>query len=553
MRKITIFAVVMATVALGGWVGRKAYKRATERRLLAQARAYMEKQDLRHCVLCLQRTLQVNPLSAPAAELMADFAESQGVAASLSWRIRAAKLDSAKSDYRLAWASTAIKLQDFNSAEEALTGLKQKDKGTAAYHKLAGALAWGLKNGPEAEREYNEALRLEPTNLTVTMNLATIQLSSTNAAIASTGRATLESICSNTTLRVTALHLLETEALSRKSFPEAFKYARTLAEGPDAGFADRVDYLQVLRAGKDSQAASYLAELKQAAATNSMQAFELGRWMVISEGATNTLSWLKSLPMAIQTNMPVPRLVADCMVALNDWNPLLVGLDVQDWGASEYYRFALQSLAHSSLNQERAAAASWQKAARLASHRLDALSYLARLSIAWGWKTESESILSELTSEFPKEKWAAGLLETEYYREGNTRALAVLLARVYASDPSDPKLENDFATVSLLCKSDLEKAHRLAREAYHSAPENPFFASTYAYSLLLQEKRDEAVKVISSVRTNFLQIPSVAAYYGVVQANSGHKELAREPLKLAGQASLLPEEKEMVRLAQNQL
>ena len=105
------------------------------------------------------------------------------------------------------------------------------------------------------------------------------------------------------------------------------------------------------------------------------------------------------------------------------------------------------------------------------------------------------------------------------------------------------------ANLYLLRKSDLEKACRLASEAYHTAPTDPFFTSTYAYSLLMQKKSDEALKVLADLKPEYLKIPSVAAYYGVVQSQSGHKELAKQPLELAQTAKLLPEEMEMVRLA----
>ena len=90
----------------------------------------------------------------------------------------------------------------------------------------------------------------------------------------------------------------------------------------------------------------------------------------------------------------------------------------------------------------------------------------------------------------------------------------------------------------------------MAREAYDSSTDNPFFASTYAYSLLLQNKVQEAVRAFENVKEDYyLKIPSIAVYYGVVQAGAGRAEIAREPLKLAEKAKLLPEEKELVRLA----
>ena len=65
----------------------------------------------------------------------------------------------------------------------------------------------------------------------------------------------------------------------------------------------------------------------------------------------------------------------------------------------------------------------------------------------------------------------------------------------------------------------------------------------------MQKKQDEALKIISSVKPEYLQIPSVAAYYGVVEARAGHKDAAKAPLERAAAARLLPEEKELVRVA----
>ena len=140
----------------------------------------------------MQRALQVNPISLPAGEMMADMLESAGLPAALGWRVRNAQLQPNNMTNRLAWAQTAIKLRDFKSATNALAGLDENSKGTAMYHKLSGALAWGLGKNGEAEKHYREALRLEPGNLSVVMNLDTIGLASTNSEVASAARLSLE-------------------------------------------------------------------------------------------------------------------------------------------------------------------------------------------------------------------------------------------------------------------------------------------------------------------------------------------------------------------------
>jgi len=93
----------------------------------------------------------------------------------------------------------------------------------------------------------------------------------------------------------------------------------------------------------------------------------------------------------------------------------------------------------------------------------------------------------------------------------------------------------------------------MAQETYQTDPNNPFYICTYAYSLLLQNRTQEAAKLITGLKTDDLKIPSIAAYYGVVLAQAGHSDAAREPLRLAQTGQLLPEEKELVRQAMTRL
>src|SRR5579872_6673853 len=92
LKKTLIFVFVMAAVAGAGWFGRKVYKKATERRLLAEAHQYLEKKDLRNANLCLQRVLQINPFNPEANGLTADTLEAAGIPAALNWRIRVVQL-----------------------------------------------------------------------------------------------------------------------------------------------------------------------------------------------------------------------------------------------------------------------------------------------------------------------------------------------------------------------------------------------------------------------------------------------------------------------------
>ncbi len=275
--------------------------------------------------------------------------------------------------------------------------------------------------------------------------------------------------------------------------------------------------------------------------------------MAAADNPATALGWLQSLPATIQTNQPVPLIITDCQVALKDWAGLLALISKEDWGELNYYRLALESLAQRSLGHGAAGLTAWQKALRQSERQLASLSRLVRVTAAWRWTPEHTEILNKIIAAFPREKWAADQLVGELYAQGDTRAMEQLLTRIQAANPSDARLKNNLANVLLLLHAETNKACRLAREAFDTAPEDPFFASTYAYSLLLRKRNDEAVQAFSRVQPEYLRIPAVAAYYGAVQAQSGHDNIAKEPLARAEAANLLPEEKEMVRRAKARL
>jgi predicted Zn-dependent protease len=552
-RKFLVFALVMAAVAAAGWFGRKSYKHATERRLVAEANQFLKTNDFRHAELCLRRALQVNPLSLPATKLVADMLESAGVPSALEWRVRTSQLQPANTSYRLAWAETALKLGDSKSAQEALEGIPATAKTSADYQKLAGALSWSKRDPADAEAHYLKALQLEPANLTIVLNLDTIRLASTNTEIAAAARRSLEQLATNSLYGPSALHHLTRDALGRKSLTDAMRFSKQLAAGSSATFVDKIDYLQLLRVCTNAEFGAYFASLKMEAADSSARAFALGRWMALSESPTNALAWLQSLPLGIRTNQPVPLIATDCRIALRDWPGLLAEVDKQDWAEANFYRLALISLAQRSLGKDYASESAWHSCLRQSAHRLERLSRLAQVTAGWGWKAENIEVLQEITSQFPKEKWAANSLMAQLYAGGNSRELMEFLTRMYTQDPSDSRVKNNLANLYLLRKSDLEKAYHLAREAYDASPKDPFFTSTYAYSLLLQKKAEEATRILNDLKPEYLKIPSIAAYYGVVQAESGHKELAKAYLERADEGRLLPEEKELVRLAKARL
>jgi len=119
--------------------------------------------------------------------------------------------------------------------------------------------------------------------------------------------------------------------------------------------------------------------------------------------------------------------------------------------------------------------------------------------------------------------------------------------------PTDRRIQNNLAQLRLLLSADMDRARKVAAEVYLKEPSNPDYVSTYAFALYTKGDASGALKVMNGLSESQLRNPSMAAYYGIVLAAVGENDKAREYLKLAASAKLLPEERALVTKAENSL
>jgi predicted Zn-dependent protease len=112
----------------------------------------------------------------------------------------------------------------------------------------------------------------------------------------------------------------------------------------------------------------------------------------------------------------------------------------------------------------------------------------------------------------------------------------------FKRSPASLPIKNDLAMTALLLDAQELKPHDLARELYQEAPTNAAYASTYAFSLHLQKKDAEALKVMQQLPPKALEDPAIAGYYGLILTATGDRAKARTYLQWASKAKLLPEE-----------
>jgi Flp pilus assembly protein TadD len=145
------------------------------------------------------------------------------------------------------------------------------------------------------------------------------------------------------------------------------------------------------------------------------------------------------------------------------------------------------------------------------------------------------------------------LLVERLAKKKDTVGLWKMTSRWVAANPTDDAAGNNFAMLSFLLNREVTRACQLAQKLYEKHPREWAYVSTYAYSLHILGRSRQAVEVMDTLDPEQLEAPDLAAYYGIFLAATGDRERAARYLKFGESADLMPEEWELVRLAQRQL
>ena len=542
-RLILLSAVIVLVVAsmCGCFYGRAAYRRYKEARGLQQARRFLTARDLADESVSLRQVLQLNPKNIEACLMIADLAELSHSPTAIDWRGRVAE--------------------------------------------LAPSVSNRLKLG-EAVAHFERAAGLEPRNELHQLNLAVLHLQSTNAATVAAARSALDQLTDNPKLAPLALRWLVAESLRQKDLTAAERLSSRLLADPRAQFDDFLLRLSVLQRStkltenaNDSDAPSLggatnltsitsvpavvpaatraftecLCRLQARATTNAIEFYAMCEWMGGHGLAEDALNWFAALDSKTRNSQLARLALANLYLAKKDWAALEFCLDQQKWADLEFLRWALLARAAWGQSHVVVGEACWRNGVRAAGERIGSLTLL--LSLAEEWGRDPEELLRQIGRSFPGEQWALRELERRYMAAGNTRGLNLVYSSLAESKSGshDATDRNNFATTSLLLKTGLQQAYEAACNLYHQNPADVIIASTYAYSMHLQDRTQEGLAVFERFEPQALETPSIALYYGVLLAAAGEKERAAHYLARAQGAALLPEEKAILQTANGQI
>jgi Flp pilus assembly protein TadD len=548
MRKTFIIILCCVAVLLTGYVGYRSYHVWKCSHLMSLAHQFLAKADGRNALLCVEQVLRSDPHNLDATRVMAQLNEAARSPSALLWRTRVVELNPHSLDDRLALAQTALMMRDHATATNALGGVDQAGRNTVAYHNVAGAVAAGANQTAQAEAQFLEAAMLDPENQSVQLNLAVVRLHGTNLAAVTEARDSLKQLSSNATnsfLRCQALRELAFDALRHRQADEALLLSKQLLQETNSAFQDRLLRLDVLQETQPAGFRPALTAFQHEAGGDPGKISELATWQMAKTSPQDALAWLRTLPSNTRTNQSVELLVAECCTMLRDWRGLQSSIEQQNWAELEFVRHAFLSRALRGQELADSAKVEWELALKAANGQKGSLVMLLRLAAQWNWQSEGEDILWTIVNRYPGEQWAIQSLSQAMYAGGRTRSLMQLFGQESKRVPSDLSMKNNLAMTALLLDAQELKPYDLAREVYQASPTNASFVSTYAFSLYLQGKNAEALKVIKTLKPGELQDPSIAGYYGLILKATGDRARARAYLDWTSKVHLLPEEKKL--------
>lgn len=549
MKKILVLAALLVVVALGIWLGLPAYRASKEKKFAAQAMEALVKGENRQALLNAQQVMVLNSNNVTACRVLAELSDLARSPNALVWRRRVAEIEPTRSN-KLMFASAALRYEQppFPLAVQTLAELGDGSN-DVAFQLVSAQLALKQNRIADGEKHLQQAIRLEPANESHRINLGVIRLESRDAAVSAVARAELEQRTGN----AQALRALLVHHTSRRRFAEAEQYSAALLKLTNSVWSDKLEHLTVLRGAQSPQFDSFLATLQRSAATNVFAAAELVTRLTELGAATNAIDWVKSLPVATQKEPPLPVVVASAYFSLARWRELEEQLNAGVWPERDFVRKALLTYAVRKQGGTDAAAAHWRDAVKLAGERPELLGALAQMANGWGWTNETESTLWRAAKDFPKERWPLESLQNGFLRQRHTRGVLEVNALMLERQPTNIVAQNNWASLALLLNTNVVRAHELARQVYERGTNNFAFVSTYAWSLHVQGKSAEALKLMDTLQPAELNDPSVAGYYGAILVAAGQKEKARTYLDRTTGAQLLPEEMQMVADARRKL
>lgn len=545
-RRRLLWCLALMVLVITGYWGADRYRVWRYQHLLEFAQEAAGRSDWEGVEFSLRQAMQVHPGIIEPYERMAEYAEKLEPAQVTYWRRAVAQREPQYLRHRIRWAESAIARADYAQAAEALKGLDATSLETLPVKLVQAKLAAAVGDVAAATKAAGEAVKLDPGNATNRFLLARFQMLSTNDAVAETARAQIESYVGKPGFTPEARRILGMLALQKGDATTARLHLEAVLREPEAGIADQLRFLDLLRLEKAPDLEARLAATRAAAGTNIAAVLGVSQWMTSRGYGNQTVDWIKGLPPELASNPLLRAARLEGYLGVRQGQECAAWLGTENWGPDDHLRLALLARVHHGMGQTNLADTAWNAAVEKGRHTPRGRRALWQAATESGWRDKALAML-ELSAGAPTDRrWALTLLFDHYSRIPDTTNMLAVSRRMLAVNPEDTMIRNNVAALSLLLKQDMEKGHRLAQLAWAERTKDPAVLATYGYSLLLQGKAEQALDMFERIPPQYAAHPSIAVYYAAVLAANGEMKKAQPYIKVASAGNILPEERELL-------
>ena len=158
---------------------------------------------------------------------------------------------------------------------------------------------------------------------------------------------------------------------------------------------------------------------------------------------------------------------------------------------------------------------------------------LGKIYTSIGNEDMARSNFRDALSKNPNDAGALMMLGLIEQRSGNIPEAQSHYERVLALKPEFVPAANNLAYIYSEYGGDLDKAFRLAQQAYDAEPEDPNIADTFGWILYKQQDYRWALSLFEKSASKLPENPEVWYHLGMAQFKAGNAEEARASLEKA--------------------
>jgi thioredoxin-like negative regulator of GroEL len=542
-------AIALLLIILFGTYGSKIYSGWREARLLKRASTMLETKDFVAANRFARQVLELHRDSLPAFYVLADATEKQNSEETVSWRAQIARLQPDNIDSQLNLASAALRFGQIDLARKTLERIAPRAQERAAFHVVAGWLARAEGNLAEQEQQFDIAVRKDPKNDLYQFNLAAIQIRSADSEKSGHARANLEQLTQIPEFRTGALRALLNDAVDRKDFEDADRFAQQLQMSPQVAFGDYLLCLNFYRKLDAKKFDALLEKVKPVAARNPSDLGLLMDWMNDNGLASEVIKWMEKLHNETTDRPPPATAIAAAFAELKNWSRLRRWTRSESWGNEDYLRLAYQAFAAHQSRQSSSDAefeTLWRAALHAATGQPDHEIKLARLASKWNLSIESEELWSRLSHNPPSRREALDALYKLYRANNDLKKLYDVLQRLHEASPNEITISTGLARLGLNIDQNTKQAQELAKQSYDHTPDDWSCAITYAFALYVQGRTTEGLEILKKLPPEALHDSHNAVYAAVVLLDLNQNDAAKEYIQAAKRGPLYAEEKRLL-------